>query len=422
MQPKIFYVDEHAISHDLIDRDALYVLSKLKDAGFTAYIVGGSVRDLILKRKPKDFDISTSARPEQVKQVFQRACILIGRRFRLAHIRFGHKVIEVSTFRTGENDTDLIIHDNEWGSPEEDVLRRDFTINGLFYNPSDHSIIDYVGGWQDIQKGLLRTIGDPFTRFKQDPVRMIRLLKFQARLNFTVEAKTQKALFACKDEIFKSASARILEEIFRMLESGSASPFFKLMLESDILEHLFPCLVLFLQGPHGERVFRFLDAADDLHNNYYRLPMDRAILASCLIYPILEQELKRQYLDKNRIPHFGEILILTNSVIHGIVTSSFSHFPRRISALMGFILSLQYRLTPLTDRRQHVLRLFRSKEFPLALRFLKVRGKVDPELMEVYNNWKEQYLQHAPQQERHRHQGHHRYHQRSSPPTDAQHT
>ncbi len=189
------------------------------------------MRDLVLKRKPKDFDISTSARPEQVKHVFQRSCLLIGRRFRLAHIRFGHKVIEVSTFRSGENDTDLIIHDNEWGTPEEDVLRRDFTINGLFYNPADHSIIDYVNGWHDIQKGILRTIGDPFTRFKQDPVRMIRLLKFQARIKFNVETKTQKALLACRDEIFKSAPARILEEIFRMLESGSASPFFQLMLE-----------------------------------------------------------------------------------------------------------------------------------------------------------------------------------------------
>jgi len=366
-------------------------------------LLGGGVRDLLVKRTPKDFDISTSARPEQVKQVFQRSCLLIGRRFRLAHVRFGHKIIEVSTFRSGENESDLIIQDNEWGSPEEDVLRRDFTINGLFYNPLDHSIIDYVDGWQDIQDRVLRTIGDPYIRFKQDPVRMIRLLKFQARLNFSIAPKTQKALLACREEIVKSSPARILEEIFRMLESGYSAPFFKLMMESEVLGHLFPCLELFLQGPHAQRVYDFLDGADVLHRNYYRTPMDRAILSCCLIYPILEQELKRQYLDKHITPHFGDILILTGSVIQGIVTSSFSHFPRRISALMGFILSLQYRLTPLAGRRHHPPRLFRSKEFPLALRFLKIRAMVEPELMELYNSWKEQFKLHTTSGERHKH-------------------
>jgi poly(A) polymerase len=403
VQPTIYYVDEHAIDHDLIDRDALYVLTKLREAGFIAYLVGGGVRDLLLKRTPKDFDISSSARPEQVKQLFQRSCLLIGRRFRLAHVRFGHKIIEISTFRTGENDTDLIIQDNEWGSPEQDVLRRDFTINGLFYNPADHSIIDYVDGWKDLHQGVLRTIGDPFVRFKQDPVRMIRLLKFQARLGFNVDPKTRKTLLACREEIVKSSPARILEEIFRMLESGSSSPFFKLMMETELLEHLFPCLVLFLQGPHAESVYQYLEAADDLNKNYYRMPMDRAILSACLIYPILEQELKTKYLDRHLIPHFGEIMMLTGSVIQGIVTSSFSHFPRRISSLMGFILSMQYRLTPLAGRRHQALRLFRSKEFPLALRFLKIRGKVDPKLMELYDSWKEQFKQHSLPGERQRH-------------------
>lgn len=403
VQPKIYHVDEHAIDHDLIDRDALHVLSRLRDAGFLAYLVGGGVRDLLVGRTPKDFDISTSARPEQVKQVFQRQCLLIGRRFRLAHVRFGHKIIEVSTFRTGENESELIIQDNVWGSPEEDVLRRDFTINGLFYNPADHSIIDYVDGWQDIQSKILRTIGDPYVRFKQDPVRMIRLLKFQARLDFSVDHKTQKALQACREEIVKSSPARILEEIFRMLESGSSAPFFKLMMDSEMLEHLFPCLELFLKGRHAQEVYNYLEAADNLHRNYYRIPLDRAILSCCLVYPILEQELKTQYLDKKLIPHFNEILILTGSVIHGIVTTSFSHFPRRISALMGYILSMQYRLTPLTGRRHHPPRLFRTKEFPLALRFLKVRGMVQPELMEIYDSWKEQYKQHTATGERHKH-------------------
>ncbi|MFI5344679.1 MAG: hypothetical protein ACHQUC_10735 [Chlamydiales bacterium] len=187
MLPKIYFTTEHGIDPALIDRDALYVLEKLRQAGFVAYLVGGSVRDLLIKRRPKDFDISTSARPEQVKVVFQRQCILIGRRFRLAHIRFGHKIIEVATFRAGENDSDLITQNNVWGTAEQDVMRRDFTINGLFYDSSNHSIIDYVDGWEDVQKNLLRTIGDPKVRFKQDPVRLIRLLKFQARSNFKID-------------------------------------------------------------------------------------------------------------------------------------------------------------------------------------------------------------------------------------------
>ena len=194
MQPKIYHANEHDISITLIDPDAILILKKLKEAGFQAYLVGGSVRDLLVKKQPKDFDISTSARPEQIKQIFQRNCMLIGRRFRLAHIRFGHRIFEVSTFRAGENDSDLIIHDNIWGTPEEDVLRRDFTMNGLFYDPTTHTVIDYVGGWHDIHNNLLKTIGEPSTRFKQDPVRMIRLLKFQSRFNFDIEAHTASSM------------------------------------------------------------------------------------------------------------------------------------------------------------------------------------------------------------------------------------
>ncbi len=205
MKKKIYSPEEHALPIGLVDRHAIYVLEKLAAAGHTAYLVGGSVRDLLLGRKPKDFDISTSARPEEVKRVF-RNCILIGRRFRLAHIRFGRKIIEVATFRAGDPDSDeIIVRDNIWGSPEEDALRRDFTINGLFYDPATQSIIDYVGGYLDIKKNYLRTIGQPHLRFKQDPVRMIRMLKFQARFGFEVDPDTRVALLESRHEILKSS-------------------------------------------------------------------------------------------------------------------------------------------------------------------------------------------------------------------------
>ena len=181
MQPKIYSIDEHRLPHEKIDDQAYYVIMKLRNNGHKAYLVGGGVRDLLINVRPKDFDISTSATPEEVKKCF-RNCILIGRRFRLAHVRFGKKIIEVATFRAGETENiDLIVRDNIWGTEEEDVLRRDFTINGLFYDPENHTIIDYVNGYEDIEKKIIRTIGNPSVRFKQDPVRMIRLLKFYAR-------------------------------------------------------------------------------------------------------------------------------------------------------------------------------------------------------------------------------------------------
>ncbi len=390
MQAKIFHATDHDIDHHQIDKDALYVINRLKDAGFLAYLVGGGVRDLLIKKTPKDFDISTSARPEQIKQLFGRNCILIGRRFRLAHVRFGRKILEVATFRSGENDSDLIIQDNVWGSPEQDVLRRDFTINGLFYDPSNHSVIDFVGGWDDIHKKILRTIGEPQVRFKQDPVRMIRLLKFQARLNFGVLPEVQEALNRCKEELVKSSPARILEEIFKMLESGYSSAFFHLMTQTGLLEHIFPCLMHFMEGKHGKEIFLYLNCTDQINRHSKKL-LDRSILTCGMLFPILQREIQSQYLDKKKIPHIGEIMALTSSLIKGFVTSSFSHFPKRNSVAMSFILSMQYRLTPLSGRRHPRPKLMRNKEFELALIFLKIRSCVDSSVQPAYEYWREQY-------------------------------
>jgi len=394
---KTYLATEHDIDTHLIDPDALYVIEKLKAAGFEAYLVGGSVRDLLAKKVPKDFDISTSARPEQIKRIFQRNCLLIGRRFRLAHVRFGPKIFEVSTFRAGESSDDLITADNQWGTPEEDALRRDFTINGLFYDPEQHEVIDYVGGWDDTHRGILRTIGDPVVRFRQDPVRMIRLLKFQARFNFSVDERCQKALVSCRDEIEKSSPARVLEEILRMLESGASSAFFRLMGESGLLELLFPCITHFIQGQHGHRVFRYLEEADSINSVDIKKPLNRDVLAACLLFPILEQELQAQFTNKGLVPHISDIILVTGSIIQGFVISSFSHFPKRMSAAMGFILSTQFRFTPFSGKRHSNPRLVRNKEFPVALQFLMIRARVEPELSELYESLK-QHHQRTPRQ------------------------
>ena len=408
MQPKIYFAQEHGIDPSLIDPDALYVLERLRNAGFIAYLVGGSVRDLLIHKTPKDFDISTSARPEQIKSIFQRQCILIGRRFRLAHLRFGHKIIEVSTFRTGETHSGLITHDNEWGNPQEDVLRRDFTINGLFYDSSNHSIIDYVGGWEDIKTHQLRVIGNPEIRFKQDPVRLLRLLKFHARYGFKIDAETEKSVSTCCHEIVKSSYARILEELLRMLESGAATSFFRLLAEYGFFQILFPRLMQKLHTAPGKKIFHYLACADQLHHHKGKNTLDRAVLTSCLLFPLLEDELQRQYLSRRHIPHIGEITIVASTLVKELLLQDFPHFPRRITSLVISILVAQYRMTPLTSKRHYREKLFYQKDFVLGLKFLKLRALVDAQWVDVYTSIRNQYrnFMHHSDRKHHRSSSH----------------
>lgn len=388
MHVKIYPEDEHAIAADDIDKDALNCIFHLKRAGFDAYLVGGGVRDLLLKIKPKDFDISTSAKPEEIKRLFHSRCVLIGKRFRLAHIRFGRKIIEVSTFRSGDLDSaSLIVRDNRWGTAEEDVLRRDFTINALFYDPTTRAIIDYVGGYHDIKKQVLRTIGDPTLRFKQDPVRMIRLLKFQARLNFTIEHKTQQSLHSCRDEIIKSSPERILEEFFKMLESGAAQPFFALMQSSGFMEMLLPCMHHFFGGEWGETAMKYLTAIDTYHKHHpEKLPRD--ILFTALVFPILEQELLTLSEHRNQQPiPFQDIVHLSETLLQGINSSSFIHLPKKMLYMVHILSVLQYRLTPMNEPPKFLPRYTRTNDFHLALQFLQLRAAVDKHLHSLFTEW-----------------------------------
>src|SRR5215211_5316115 len=229
VEPVVIPRSEHALSRRDIDPDALKVLYRLHEHNYIAYLVGGSVRDLLLDRHPKDFDIGTSAHPHQIKKLF-RNCWIIGRRFRLAHVRFGPKTIEVATFRrqvsaaelaaeeaepipleaeSEEAGADRLVHrDNTFGTPEQDAFRRDFTINALFYDIATFSIIDYTGGLQDLQNGVVRSIGDPEVRFKEDPVRMLRAVAFAARLNFTIDPPILGAIRLLRHEIARSSPAR----------------------------------------------------------------------------------------------------------------------------------------------------------------------------------------------------------------------
>ncbi|MEZ4450737.1 MAG: polynucleotide adenylyltransferase PcnB [Nannocystaceae bacterium] len=226
-----------------VDPDAIKVVRKLLANGHEAYLVGGCVRDLYLRRRPKDFDVATSATPEAIRKTFRNSRI-IGRRFKLAHVYFGAKIIETSTFRTtpitSGDDDPLITHDNEWGTVEDDARRRDFTINGLFYDLDRNTVVDYVDGIPDLERGVIRTIGDPRGRFQEDPVRMIRAVKFAARLDFTIEGETWEALLEIAPDITKCSRARVLEEIYKLLRGGAAHRSLELLLEAKLFRHVMP--------------------------------------------------------------------------------------------------------------------------------------------------------------------------------------
>lgn len=261
VEPVIVPRAEHTISRRDIDADALKVLYRLQQAQHTAYLVGGGVRDLLLGRRPKDFDIGTSAHPYEVKKLF-RNCWIIGRRFRLAHVKFGLKTIEVATFRKNVPDPPpdaapeeptvvasspapltqdgLIRRDNTFGTPEEDAFRRDFTVNALFYDIATFSIIDYVGGLEDLEKRVIRSIGDPMVRFVEDPVRMLRAAVFAARLGFTIDQLVADAIHELRPLIAKASPARLLEEYFKILRSGYAEASFRMLNELGLLELMTP--------------------------------------------------------------------------------------------------------------------------------------------------------------------------------------
>jgi poly(A) polymerase len=261
--PRILARAEHNVSRKNIDPDALKVLYRLKNHGYVAYLVGGGVRDLLLERQPKDFDIATSAHPQQVKKLF-RNCFIVGRRFRLCHVRFGRKVVEVSTFRKQappEEGDSLIRRDNTFGSPEEDAFRRDFTVNAIFYDIATFSVIDWVGGLRDVENRMIRTIGEPGTRFREDPVRMLRAVSLAARLGFSIDEDSTEAIRALRGEIVRSSPARLLEEFYKVLRQGASRATFVRLHELGLLTYLLPEADRALSAG-GEALLASLDRLD----------------------------------------------------------------------------------------------------------------------------------------------------------------
>jgi len=295
MTPIIVPRSAHPVSRDLVSPNALRVLYRLRDQGFIAFLVGGCVRDLILGREPKDFDVVTDATPGQLKKLF-RNCRLIGRRFRLAHIHFQDELIEVATFRAlqaeeeteetaGEeggvpeaaetvrrsprhlkNEEGMVLRDNLFGTPREDALRRDFTVNSLFYNIADFSIIDFAGGMADLEAGVIRTIGDPLVRFTEDPVRMLRAVRFAAMLGLNIEPATWGALLELAPTINRAAPPRLFEEVLKLLLLGEGERSYQLLRQTGLFAPLFPHFSAWLdtevEGFPHTRVGQALDRVD----------------------------------------------------------------------------------------------------------------------------------------------------------------
>jgi poly(A) polymerase len=301
-EPRIVPRAEHPISRKDIDPDALRVLYRLRQGDHIAYLVGGSVRDLWLGRRPKDFDVGTSAHPQQVKRLF-RNCWIIGRRFRLAHVKFGTKVIEVATFRrqvgpgeevvqdgvpapdpsTAEGER-LVHHDNTFGTPEQDAFRRDFTVNALFYDIATFAIIDYVGGLDDLRDRLVRSIGDPNVRFVEDPVRMLRAVALAARLDFRIDRPILDAIATHRHAIATAAPPRMLEEYYKILRAGSAERTFRDLAGAGLLE---PTSIELHQGA-DDPLWQSLARIDRYRSRFESTPetLTNAVLLGTLLVPL----------------------------------------------------------------------------------------------------------------------------------------
>ena len=307
-QPVILERQHHKVSRKQIDPDALKVLYRLYRHGHKAYLVGGAVRDLLLGKSPKDFDVVTDARPGQIKKLFAN-CFLIGRRFRLAHIRFrGGKIIEVATFRKEPDDPaeESSDRNNTFGTPIEDAFRRDITINGLFYDISDFSIIDFVGGLEDIKRGRACIIGNPQERFADDPVRMWRVLRHASRLDFTIEKATADAITAHKDLLRGCSGARLFEELNKDMNSGFSSALFRLFLDFGVMSRLLGKIgTCFEQSPSvAEKLLALLQVADSAVKSNTTLSQEARF--SLLFWPWAEELLSQhdgKDIDKMQLLH-----------------------------------------------------------------------------------------------------------------------
>ncbi|MBK8507193.1 MAG: polynucleotide adenylyltransferase PcnB [Candidatus Competibacter sp.] len=394
-QPTVIPRSEHTISRDNISPNAVKVLYRLREAGFRGCLVGGGVRDLLLGREPKDFDVATDARPEQVYKLFRNSR-LIGRRFRLAHVQFDREIVEVATFRgRGEDSEDdagpsvertasgRILSDNVYGGIEEDAWRRDFTVNALYYDIDKFVVLDYVGGMADLKAGLIRLIGDPARRYQEDPVRLLRAVRFAAKLGFKVDPATEAPLHRLGHLLEQIPSARLFDEVLKLFLSGSAIQTFELLRHYRLFGCLFPATERCLNHQQAHYPKTLLSQA--LANTDSRLaegkPVNPAFLFAALLWePLRERmrELRAKGLDETEALQTAADAVIQDQLRR-------TALPRRYSLPMREIWEMQQRLTTVSGKRP--LRLLSHPRFRAAYDFLVLRADADEQAQQLADWW-----------------------------------
>jgi poly(A) polymerase len=392
--PTVISRSEHPISRANISPNALKVLYRLKDAGYQGHLVGGGVRDLLLGREPKDFDIATDAHPDDVRRLFGN-CRLIGRRFRLAHVLFGREVIEVATFRAlsdgGEeagharhvDDEGRIVRDNVYGTIQEDAFRRDFTVNALYYNIADFSVIDYAGGMDDLKAGMLRLIGDPETRFREDPVRMLRAVRFATKLGFRIHPDTERPIKDLAPLLRDIPPARLFDEMLKLFMGGAALANFEALRHYDLFGQLFPLTEQSLG--HEQEHFPLILISRGMANTDLRIQQDKPVTPTFLFavflwQPVRERAARLQADGQHpaqAMQHASSQIIAEQGRVMSI--------PRRFSLPMREIWMLQLRLELAGGRRSQ--RVLSHPRFRAAYDFLLLRGEAGEVSQELCQWW-----------------------------------
>ncbi|MFT6791724.1 MAG: poly(A) polymerase [Cellvibrionaceae bacterium] len=385
--PTVVSRESHQISRNDISANALKVINRLTQSSFQAYLVGGSVRDLLLDSKPKDFDIATDATPEQVKTLFRNSRI-IGRRFRIVHVQFGREIIEVTTFR-GENskssqqvesDTGQLLRDNVYGNLESDALRRDFTANALYYCAENSNIYEYTTGLEDINKRQLRMIGDPVTRYKEDPVRLLRAIRFAAKLGFHIEEKTASVIPQQANLLSHIPPARLFEEVLKLFLHGYASAAYYLLKDNGLLLQLFPDTVPLLDNRIYDRLVELTMANTDRRIRSDKRVTPAFIFAAMLWPPLLEQVkyLQTQNLVRSEAFHQACEWVISRQLQHVMI-------PKRFLITMRQIWDLQWRLPRRQGKRAY--NLMEHSKFRAAYDFLLLREDAGEDLQGLGQWW-----------------------------------
>ncbi|WP_371927962.1 polynucleotide adenylyltransferase PcnB [Methylomonas rivi] len=391
---KIYSRSEHCISRTQISENALKVLQRLKKADYEAYLVGGCVRDLLLGREPKDFDVATNASPEQVKQVF-RNCRIIGRRFRLAHVFFGREIIEVATFRgseTAESDQQVVhedgrlLRDNVFGTLEEDVWRRDFTVNALYYNIRDFSVVDYTGGMQDHANAVLRLIGDPGVRYREDPVRMLRAIRFAVKLGFTLHPDTEQPIYTQAELLKSIPAARLYDEALKLFLAGYGVQTFEMLRHYGLFAMLFPATDKCLETQDHDFPRLFLIRA--LENSDARFAEGKSLTPYFLLAALLWEPL--QMAAEKRIQQGEHETVAYQNAANEVLSRQIkiTAMPRHITQSMRDVWFLQNKFSKTFGTRPY--RLLEQPKFRAAYDFLQLRaetGGADPELVEWWTQF-----------------------------------